>query len=44
MEGKIRSQEGQDAPCNECRCEEEIVGPDEGALGREEEAGRLVDF
>jgi hypothetical protein len=43
MEGKIRSKEGQDPPCDEYRRQEEIVGFDESALGCEEET-RLVDF
>jgi hypothetical protein len=36
VEGKVCSQEGQKPSSNECRCEEEVVGVDEGALGSEE--------
>ena len=42
VEGKVRAQEGQKPSCNECRCQEEAVGVDEGALGCEEKGEGLV--
>jgi hypothetical protein len=36
MEGKIRSEEVQKPSSNECRCQETVVGVNEGALGGEE--------
>jgi len=42
VEGKVCSQEGQKPPSNECRCQKEVVGVDEGALGSEEKGEDVV--
>ena len=42
VEGKVRSQEDQSPSCNERRCQEEVVGLDEGALGCEEKGEGIV--
>jgi hypothetical protein len=42
MEGKVRSEEVQKPSSNECRCQKEVVGVDEGALGSEEKGEGLV--
>jgi len=43
MEGKVSSQEGQKPFSNECRCQEEVVGIDEGALGCEAKGESIVE-
>ena len=42
VEGKVCSQEGQKPSANECRCQEEVVGLDEGAVGSEEKVESIV--
>jgi len=42
MEGKVRSEEVQKPSSNECRCQETVVGVNEGALGGEEKVGGIV--
>ena len=42
MEGKVCSQESQKPSSNECRCREEVVGVDEGAVGGEERVESIV--
>ena len=41
-EKQICSQEGQKPSSNECRCQEEVVGVDEGAVGSEEKVESIV--
>ncbi len=41
-ERQICSQEGQKPSSNECRCQEEVVGVDEGAVGSEEKVESIV--
>jgi hypothetical protein len=43
-EGEVCSQEGQRSSSNECRCQEEVVCVDEGALGREAKGERINVF
>jgi hypothetical protein len=42
MEGKVRPEEVQKPSSNECRCQEKVVGVNEGALGGEEKAEGIV--
>jgi hypothetical protein len=44
VEGKACSQKGQRSSSNECRCQEEVVRVDEGALGREAKGERINVF
>ena len=41
-EKQICSQESQKLSSNECRCQEEVVGVDEGAAGSEERVESIV--
>jgi len=43
VEGKVCSQEGQRSSSNECRCQEEVVCVNEGALGREAKGESIIE-
>lgn len=43
VEGEVFSPEGQEPSSNECRCQEEVVCVDEGALGREAKVESIME-